>query len=139
MSNKWKPKCLLTDEQIKIYGICTQWYEMKWKKTNHTQVKAQICLENGIQLALEHGTELHGSPYTWIAFSSKHHSTTQSPAGQTRGGLTERNCRNGAPTVSYVWIFWLNGQSVLLTLSLFKDQLYLVREVSHKGFVCMYF
>lgn len=51
----------------------------------------------------------------------------------------QRNCRYGAPTVSYVWIFWLNGESVLLTLLLFKDQLYLVGEVSHKGFMCIYF
>lgn len=61
------------------------------KKTNYTQVKTQIYLKNGIQLTLEqHGIELRGSTYTWIAFNSKHHSTTQSPAGQTRGGLTNR-------------------------------------------------
>lgn len=45
---------------------------------------SQIYLKNGIQLTLEqHGTELHASTYTWIAFKSKYHRTTQCPVGQT--------------------------------------------------------
>ena len=52
------------------------------KKKNYTHVTTQIYLKNGIQLTLEqHGIKLHGSTYTWIAFNSKYHITTQSPVG----------------------------------------------------------
>jgi len=89
---------------------------MKWnekKKNNDTQVKTQIYLKNGIQLTLEqHGIELHGATYTWIAFNSKHHSTTQSPAGQTRGGLTNRGTAEMEHQLSVTCGFfdWMDSQ-----------------------------
>lgn len=141
MPNKWKSKCLLTDEQTKIYGICTQWYVQQWKKkqTTHTSQHRYIAkmvyswpLNN---MASNYMGLLVLGLLSIVNTTVLHNPQLVKPVEVE----PQRNCRYGAPTVSHVWIFWLNGESVLLTLLLFKDQLYLVREVSHKGFICMYF
>lgn len=112
------------------------------KYAHSTIKKNKLCTcNNGDKSQKEYTVDtwiwvwLCGSTYTWIVFNNKNYDTTQSSAAWICG------CRTMDMEELQIWgsnyklyvDFWLHGESVPLTLPLFKDQLYSVKEASHKG------